>query len=134
MRSGLIIDFNHKGHKKWVVVNVNDCRAYIVPLANRDPEDPSEVFDESESHCTGISPNSGCEVYGRVKGQIKTRVSIVYKKAVPEPLPARTSFPVRTSLPVKRIPKFKAPLPSIPEDPDFDSIQLVITATSRDFS
>jgi hypothetical protein len=39
MRPGLIIDFNHKGHKKWVVVNVNECRAYIVPLANRDPEE-----------------------------------------------------------------------------------------------
>ena len=129
MRSGLIIDFNHKGHKKWVVVNVNDCRAYIVPLANRDPEDPSEVFDESESKCTGISPNSGCEVYGRVKGQIKTRVPIVYTKVKQEPIP------VRTSLVVKRSPlKVMAPLPPIPEDPEMDSVQLVINATSRYFS
>ena len=129
MRPGLIIDFNHKGHKKWVVVNVNDCRAYIVPLANRDPEDPSEVFDESESNCTGISPNSGCEVYGRAKGQIKTRVPIVYTKVKQEPIP------VRTSLVVKRSPlKVMAPLPPIPEDPEMDSVQLVINATSRYFS
>ena len=130
MRSGLIIEFNHKGHKKWVVVNVNDCRAYIVPLANRDPEDPSEVFDESESTCTGISPNSGCMVYGRVKGQIKTRVPIVFTKVKPEPMPVRTS-----SLVVKRRPsKVMAPLPSIPEDPEVDSVQLVLNATSRYFS
>ena len=131
MRSGLIIDFNHKGHKKWVVVNVNDCRAYIVPLANRDPEDPSEVFDESESTCTGISPNSGCEVYGRVKGQIKTRVPIVFTKVKPEPMPVRTI----ASLVVKRsTSKVIAPLPSIPEDPEVDSVQFVLNATSRYFS
>ncbi len=128
MRAGLIIHFDHQGHKKWVVVNVNDCRACIVPLANRDPDNPNEVFDESESSATGISPNSECKVYGRVKGQIKTRVPVIYNrykretvqaKSKPEPVPSKTKV---------------APLPSIPEDPEVDTIQLVLNATSRYFS
>lgn len=126
MRSGFIIEFNYKGHKKWVVVNVNDCRAYIVPLANRDPEDPSEVFDESESHCTGISPNSGCMIYGRVKGQINTRLPIVFTQVKKEPMEVRTSLVSKISHS-----KVMAALPPIPEDPEVNSVQLVINATSR---
>ena len=132
MRAGLIIHFDHQGHKKWVVVNVNDCRACIVPLANRDPENPNEVFDESESSATGISPNSDCKVYRRVKGQIKTRVSIIINrdkretvqvKSKPEPLRLKTMTKGKV-----------APLPPIPEDPEVDPVQAVLNATSRYFS
>ena len=108
------------------MVNVNDCRAYIVPLANRDPEDPSEVFDESESHCTGISPNSGCMIYGRVKGQINTRLPIVFTQVKKEPMEVRTSLVSKISHS-----KVMAALPPIPEDPEVNSVQLVINATSR---
>jgi hypothetical protein len=128
MRVGHIIEFTYQGHKKWVVVSINDCRACIVPLANRNPENPAEVFDESDSGATGISPNSDCPILGRVVGQIKTRVPIVYGRAI-SPVQTPTK-PLSKSL-QKHLIKSSA-LPPIPDDPEpIDPIKAVINATSR---
>lgn len=123
MRVGHIISFDFQGHKKWVVVNINDCRACIVPLANRDPDSPEEVFNESDSGSTGISPNSGCPILGRVAGQIQTRASMSFKR--PTPSPSLVQKPVKPVL----------PLPSIPDDPKSSDpmVDAVICATSRLF-
>jgi hypothetical protein len=123
MRIGQIIDFSFQSHRKWVVVSINDCRASIVPLSNRDPNDPNAVFEEFESGSTGISPNSSCRVLGVVAGQIKTRKPIVYSKL---------TSPVTQEKPkvVRPIPKIL--LPSVPEDPQQDPlISAVVTATCR---
>lgn len=122
MRVGHIISFDFQGHKKWVVVNINDCRACIVPLANRDPNNPEEVFNESDSGSTGISPNSGCPILGRVAGRIQTRASMSFKRTAPSPLVQKPVKPV-------------LPLPSIPDDPKSSDpmVEAVISATSRLF-
>ena len=127
MRIGNIIDFSYQGHKKWVVVSVNDCRACIVPLANRNPDDPSAVFEESDSGATGISPNSSCPILGRVKGQIKTRSPIVYTKVV-SPVQTTKPLPSRKLKPVIK----PESLPPVPEDPCPDPMMsAIITATCQ---
>ena len=122
MRIGHIIEFSFQGHKKWVVVSINDCRASIVPLSNRDPNDPKAVFEEFESGSTGISPNSSCPVIGTVAGQVKTRTPVLYTRfAAPQEKPRLTNKSFAN-----------VALPPVPEDPIPDPlISAVITATCR---
>lgn len=115
MREGLIIDFPFHGCNKWVVVNVNDCRATVIPLTGKDPNDPSEIFEEAHPSATGISPNSDCKTYGYVKGQIKKRE---YRRIISRPIATPV---VEKHVPVvvrtKRSQILAEALPHIPEDP-----------------
>jgi hypothetical protein len=125
MREGLIVEFLHQGCAKWVVVNVNDCRATIIPMTGKNPDDPSEVYEETHPGATGISPTSECRTFGYVKGQVRKRE---YRPAVPRSV---------VRVPVER-PKVKQvlmeALPSIPEDPmQVDPVIAAVLTSTRDF-
>jgi hypothetical protein len=135
MVEGLIVDFSHQGHNKWVVVNVNDCRATVIPLMGKNPNDPSEVFEEAHPAATGISPNSDCKSHGFVKGQIRKRE---YRNIVTLPRANHTNHTERPEKPkpVEKPKLLLGALPSIPEDPcpHDPVIDNVLTSTRGLFS
>lgn len=89
------------------MVNVNDCRATVIPLTGKNPDDPSEVFEEAHSAAIGISPTSECKSHGFVKGQIRKRV---YRNN-------HTNHTERSEKPKPKPKTLLGALPSIPEDP-----------------
>ena len=121
IREGHIVDFTHQGCTRWVVVKIYDCRATIIPMTGKNPNDPSEVFEESHPSATGISPNSECKTYGYVKGQIRKREQ---KKIVIQPI-----------LVVEKLKKSQImleALPSIPEDPSpMDQVMASVLTSTR---
>lgn len=127
MREGLIIEFSYHGCQTWVVVSVNDCRATIIPMTGKNPNDPAEVFEEAHPGATGISPNSECKTRGYIKGQIRKREQRMVQSAAQSVQPRPVAHSKKVLLDA---------LPSIPEDPlpDDPIIMAILTSTRELFS
>ena len=127
---GQLLKHACQGHTKWVVVMVNECRAVIVPLNDRDPSDKLAVFSESDTGHINVSPNSLIEPIGRVSGVIKHREAILIH--VVSPVAVERSRPAPTLKPVvvrAARPTAMEDLPGLPEDDDV--VSQAISAARR---
>lgn len=120
LKIGQLVTHSSSPH---VVVFINDCRAILLPLEGRDPNDPSLVINETAG--INISPNSELPHLGWFAGQIHARKNVARKQMA---MPVQDYGPA--PVPPKRKPKSKVTfMPPVPEEPTED-LAAIFSATA----